>query len=155
MVKLTLGEKGQQFKHNLYWFGILLLVALVTCQVLRHVDWSYFRRTALEKQLRELEKDIVVESVQPELKTRKFMAKCNVWLRERWQTGYLYSEATGQGYFVGRLSAKFRNAVQAQKALIDAGKPFDEDRIPKLRLVVEFERINCRLLVADADYPVR
>ena len=155
MVKLTFGKKERQFRYNLYFLGILLLVVLGTCHIVRHIDWSSFGRAALEKQLREVEQDIVVKQVPPVLKTRKFMAQCNIWLRTRWLTGYLYSETTGQGYFIGRLSVEFRKAVEAQKTLIDAGKPFDKDRIPKLRMVVEFEALNCRLLAAEVEPLVR
>jgi len=149
MVRITLGEKGRRLKWHIYSLGIFLLVLLLTCQILRHVDWSSVQRTELEKQLREEEEKIVLQDIPIESKARKLLGRCNLLLRNRWLTGYLYCEQTGRGYFIGRLSPQFRKAVEAQKKAIDAGGEFDRKRIPKLRMVVEFKKIHCRLLVAE------
>ena len=151
MVKVTFGEKAQRLKRNLYLFGILLLLLLVTCRVLSLVDWSSFQRSEFEKHLHEIETEVLLEQVPAEFKVRKFLGRCNMLLRNRWQTGYLYSEITREGYFVGRPSPpEFRKAVEAQKKQIDAGKKFEKSDIPKLRMIVELPRLKGRLLVADA-----
>jgi len=150
MAKLTLGQKGQRFKESLYALGILLLIIVGSCHVCRRIDWSAVQRRQLEKNLLELESQILLAHQPPEKQMQRLIGQCSVWLRDRWLMGYLYSETTKKGYFIGRISSpEFRWAVEGQASLIEARKPLDKKKIPKLRLDVEFRFLKCRLLVAE------
>ena len=153
MVKVTLGGKGKRWKWNFYFFGILLIVILTTCHILIRLDWSSVQRSAFKRALLDIEEQAVLGQNSVEAKVHRLFAQCNEQLRARGMAGYLCELSTGKYYFLGRTSAAFRKAIEAQKALIDAGKPFDEKSIPKLRVVVDFEKLNCRLVVADIDRP--
>lgn len=151
MVKFTLGEKGQRLKWTFFSVGILLIVLLTTCHILIRVDWASFGRKEFVKHLKEIEDQVVLENIPPAVKVRKLMGRCNKMLRDRGMAGYLCDTTTGEYFFVGRLSADFRVAVEKQKRLIDSGKAFDEKSIPKLHVVVEFEKLHCRCLIAEVE----
>lgn len=154
MVRLTLGEKGERLKWNLYFFTIVLLIGLGACLVCSRIDWSALQRSEFEKFLLEREMKILMMSLPREVKARKLLGECHKALNSRWLTGYFYDRNTGLARFIGRTAPRdFRKAVAEQKEAIDSGKPFDEKRIPKLRMVVDFERLNCRLLVAEYEMP--
>jgi hypothetical protein len=152
MVKITLGEKGKRLKYEIYFIGIVLLIILGAFEVCRRIDWSALPRRQLEKNLLELETQIALDHQTAEKQTYLLVSRCGVWLRERWLIAYLYDERTKQGYFVGRIATPaFRQAVEAQKPLLDAGKPIDRKKIPRLRMIVEFKTLRCRLLVAEPE----
>ena len=151
MAKIHFGDKGQRLKYNVYFFGITLLIILGACHVCRRIDWSALQRRELEKHLLEVESEILIRHQPPEYQTRELIGRANMWLRDRWLAGYLYSELTKQGVFVGRIWPEFRKAVEAQKDLIDANKPFERKKIPKLRLIVEFKRLKARMLIAEVE----
>jgi hypothetical protein len=154
MVKITLGEKGRRLKYNLYGAGLLLLVMMMTCTVCRRIDWSALQRGEFEKEMLELESQVLLEHQPADQQAYKFIGLIGPRLRDRWLAGYLYSRAKGEGYFIGRIAPpEFRKAIEAQKALIDGGKPYDKRKIPKLRMAVEFKRLNCRLLVTEVEPP--
>jgi hypothetical protein len=152
MVKITFGEKGRRLKHQVYFGGIVLLIILVSCEVCRRIDWSAIQRRELAKNMLELETQILLDRQPLEKQIYTLVGRCGVWLRDRWLSAYLYDERTKQGYFVGRIvSPEFRRAVEAQKPLLDAGQPIDKKKIPRLRMIVEFKNLKCRLFVTEPE----
>jgi len=153
MARLTLGEKGQRFKWNLYFFGILLTVGLLTCEVCHRFDWTRVTRGEWEKRFLDLETKVLLDHRPHDQQVYTLAAQCGAWMRERWMAGYLYDEKDGKEYFIGRVSADFRRAVEAQKAAINAGKAFDTAKIPKFQLLLEFPQLKCRLVVGRMEAP--
>ena len=154
MVKITFGEKGARLKYHIYFFGIVLLIILGACEVCRRIDWSALPRRQLEKNLLELEAQIALDHQTAERQIYFLVSRCGTWLRDRWLIAYLYDERTKQGYFVGRIpTPAFRKAMEAQKPLLDAGKPIERKKIPRLRMIVEFKTLRCRLFVAEPETP--
>ncbi|MBM3335343.1 hypothetical protein FJY63_11840 [Candidatus Sumerlaeota bacterium] len=154
MRKITFGAKGYRLKWHLYFFGLALVIILGTCRILSHINWSAVQRSAFEDNVHEMEKQVVAQHPSPGEQVDKFRILCGERLRNGWLSGYLYSEADGKEHFIGRIPPPaFRKAVETQAALIKAGKPFDEEKIPGLRAVVELNKIRCRLLVAEGEPP--
>jgi len=151
MAKITLGEKGQRLKYQIYFLGVLLLVIVGSCHICRRIDWSALETREFTKTLHELETKILLEHQPVEKQVERLVGQCSVWLRDRWLTGYLYSDGIQKDYFIGRISPEFRRAVEEQKDLIAAGKTINKKKIPKLRMVVEFHYLKCRMLVAEFE----
>lgn len=151
MVKLTLGDKGKRLKWNFYFLGILLILILGTCHILVRIDWSAIPRREFVKHLHEIEDQIVLENVPPAIRVHKLIAACNRLLRSRGMAGYICNLTTGEFFYCGKISPAFRKGVELQKSLINSGQPFDEKSIPRLRVVVEFKKLNCRCLIADLE----
>ena len=153
MVKLTFGQKTQRYKWNIYFLGILLTIGVVTCEVCGRVDWVRMSRGQWERAVLDIETKLLETHRPRDQQIHTLIAQCGTWLRERWMAGYLYDEKTAKEFFIGRVSADFRKAAEAQKETINAGKPFDTNKIPNYRFTVEFAQLKCRLVVGGVEPP--
>jgi hypothetical protein len=151
MTRYHFGEKGERLKWNFLFLCALIIAIGGSCLICSRTDWSFVQHRAFREHLAELEDEILLGQTSARQRSRKFIARCGQLLRKRWQTAYMYSKETDEGYFIGRIPPRdFRQAVQDQIDAIHKGEPIDEGRIPNLVMVVEFERLNCRLIVGEA-----
>lgn len=150
MAKYTLGHRSERWRWNFYFFGILLLLGLGSCVVCtRVIDWKSLQRGQLAKRLLAYEDKVLVDGTVARNRTQKLWAECNRWLHGRWMVGY-FVENNETGKFCGRNAPDFWRAVGEQKEDIIAGREFDIKKIPRYRFTVEFKKLHCRLIAADA-----
>jgi len=143
-------HRTQRVKWTLYFVMLGLVVLAGTCHLLVRHDWSAVGRREAAKHFLAAEAAIAKEPLPHAQKVYKLMARCNVMLRDRWMMGYFHGLGTSQGGFIGKIpTIEFRKAIGAQLRLIDAGQPFDEKKIPKHRLTIEFPVLRCRLVAAE------
>ncbi len=152
--RMTLGEFGRRHRPTLYFVFAITVLLGIGVEVCRRFDWSRLHRAEWEKRLAIIEKQVLKVVPQADQRVYRLAADVGRFLRDRWMVGYLYDQTKGTEYFIGRPSpADFRRAIEAQKAAIAAGKPFDSGKIPKYRFDMEFKELRCRLVVGAAEPP--